>query len=122
MIWPKLKRLAVLLCCSAILSLSAFASEFSSSNIGGSVMGVENPFGPLISFFQSWITSFSFGALCTIRFCRDIIDSYINRQEHPEAWKKAMFRFFFTAIMATVVFHIIATGVASGLSALMGGA
>ena len=27
----------------------------------------------------------------------------------------------FTAIMATVVFHIIATGVASGLSALMGG-
>ena len=113
MIWPKLKRLAALLCCSAILSLSAFASEFSSSNIGGSVMGVENPFGPLISF--------TFGALCTIRFCRDIIDSYINRQEHPEAWKKAVFRFFFTAIMATVVFHIIATGVASGLSALMGG-
>ena len=62
MIWPKLKRLAVLSCCSAILSLSAFASEFSSSNIGGSVMGVENPFGPLISFFQSWITSFTFGA------------------------------------------------------------
>lgn len=120
MIWPKLKRLAVS-SLFAILSLSAFASEFSSSNIGGSVMGVENPFGPLISFFQSWITSFAFGALCTIRFCRDIIDSYINRQEHPEAWKKAVFRFFFTAIMATVGFHIIATGVASGLSALMGG-
>ena len=120
MMRSKLKRLAVS-SLFAILSLSAFASEFSSSNIGGSIMGVENPFGPLISFFQSWITSFVFGALCTIRFCRDIIDSYINRQEHPEAWKKVVFRFFFTAIMATIGFHIIATGVASGLSALMGG-
>lgn len=116
----KLKRLASLIFSLAILSRVAFASEFSSSNIGGSIGGVENPFGPLISFFQSWITSFVFGALCTIRFCRDIVDSYLNRDEHPNAWKKAIFQFFFTAIMATVGFHLIANGVLSGLKALMG--
>lgn len=116
----KLKRLASLMFSLAILSRVAYASEFSSSNIGGSIGGVENPFGPLISFFQSWITSFAFGALCTIRFCRDIVDSYLNRDEHPNAWKKAIFQFFFTAIMATVGFHLIANGVLSGLKALMG--
>ncbi|MGN1189845.1 MAG: hypothetical protein ACI4SL_05530 [Candidatus Ornithospirochaeta sp.] len=111
--------MAALIFFYAILTRVAFTSEFTPSNIGGSVGGVENPFGPLISFFQSWITSFVFGALCTIRFCRDIVDSYLNREEHPNAWKKAVLRFFLTAIMATVGFHLIAAGVLSGLKALM---
>lgn len=88
---------------------------FGGSNIGGYLLGesgeyVINPFGPLISLFQSWLTSFLFGALFAIRFAKDILNAYVNREEHPEAMKQSIVRFAVTVIFVAVIFHMIASG------------
>lgn len=85
-------------------------SAFGASNIGGSIGDVKNPFGPLISLFQSWLTSFLFGALFAIRFAKDVLNAYVNRDEHPEAMKQAVIRFAVTLVFVTVIFHMIASG------------
>lgn len=89
------------------------AEDFSVSNIGGKLGDVENPFGPLISLFQSWLTSFLFGALFAIRFAKDILNAYVDRNEHPEAMKRAVIRFAVTLVFVSVVFHMIAAGLGS---------
>lgn len=93
--------------------------EFDYDNVGGNVVGTENPFGPLIKVFQNWITSFAFGSLCTIRFGKDVLTAYMNRDHDPEGMKKAILRFGLVAIFATVGFRVICMGVRSGLITLM---
>ena len=95
--------------------LFAATPEFNSDNVGGAIGETENPFGPLIAVFQSWITSFAFGSLCTIRFCKDIVTAYLNREHDPDGLKKALIRFFVVAVFAVAGFRLITQGVSSGL-------
>ena len=126
----KTKILTVILLILSVMVSSVFAAEgetvtpaFSQYNIGGQITAgdktVVNPFGPLITLFQQWLTSFLFGALCSIRFAKDILNAYVNRDEHPEAMKQAIIRFVVVIVFSTVIFSIIAKGVKAFLKAAM---
>lgn len=126
----KTRILVTMLLVLAVAATPVFAGKgttitpaFSNYNIGGQIsvgeQTIENPFGPLISLFQQWITSFLFGALCSIRFAKDILEAYVNRDEHPEAMKQAVIRFAVVLIFSTVVFSMIAKGAKGFLRAVM---